>query len=363
MHHQNLSKVAFQHIKDVEIVGLAACVPSGAEENANLDLFAGPQEYKKFVETTGVERRRLGGPGICASDLCYQAADRLITELNWKKEEIDCLVFVSGTPDYVHPATACILQSRLGLPSECMSFDISLECSGWVYGISIIASLVSTSKFRKVLLLAGDTVNVNKNPKLKNIYPLFGDAGTATALVYKEGAQGIMAHMATDGDNYRAIIMEDGGARNPFNEESLKVREFEPGVHRTRLHVYMDGMSVFSFGITKPPKSVRALLEQFQLDKDEIDYFVFHQANQALNDKIGNKLKLPKEKTPGILKNFGNTSTASIPLTMVLRMKDAMNHGGDQRLNVVACGFGAGLSWGSVFFGLQNAYCCDLIEI
>ncbi len=363
--HQKINqpKVAFQHIKNIEIVGLAGCVPSNIQENASLNLFQNNGELNKFVETTGVERRRIVSPGVCASDLCYHAAERLIGELNWEKDEIDCLVFVSGTPDYLHPATACILQGRLGLPQECMSLDITMGCSGWVYGLSIIASAVAAGRFRKALLLVGDTTSMTKSPKDKSTYPLFGDAGTATALVYKEGAQGIMTHLATDGTGYRAIIVEDGGARNPFSADSLKEKEYGPGIVHNRLHTHLDGMSVFSFGISKPPKSINALMQQFQLNKDEIDYFVFHQANKMMIDKIIKKLNIPAEKTPLVLKDFGNTSSSSIPLVMVSRMKDAMNGSRDKSLKIMACGFGVGLSWGSVFFTLQNACCCDMIEL
>lgn len=355
--------MAYQTIKNVKIAGIAASVPVHIEENHSLNLFQSSEDFNKFVASTGVERRRKSPKELCASDLCLQAAEQLIEKLKWEKKEIECLIFVSHSPDYRFPATACILQSRLGLQNECMSLDISLGCSGWVYGLSTIASLISASKFKKGLLLAGDTTTFSKSPKDKGTYPLFGDSGSATALEYAEGANEMFFHMATDGKNYDAIIMEDGGCRNCFNEKSLIETEFEDGSIRNKMHTSMDGMTVFSFGITKVPKSVRKFLDKFNINKDEIDFFVFHQANKMINGRIQKKLNIPDNKMPSILKNFGNTSSGSIPLTMVVELKDQINEIGEKPLSFITCGFGVGLSWGSAYFRLNNAISCDLIEV
>jgi len=354
--------MAFQRIKNVEIAGFAACVPSYNEENENLDIFQNRDEYQRFVEYTGVERRRKAKNGICASDLCLKSAETLISDLGWDKQEIECLVFVSHSPDYLFPATSCILQARLGLSTECMSLDVSLGCSGWVYGIATIASLISVSKFKKALLLVGDTTG-GSNKEDRSIYPLFGDAGSATALAYKKGAADIYTHLATDGNFFDAIMIDDGGHRNPFTADSLTYRKYEDGNVRNRLSIKMDGMTVFSFGISTVPKSVNKFLENFSLDKDEIDYFVFHQANMMINKKIQKKLGIPEEKMPSVLKNYGNTSAGSVPLTIVSEMSDAINITDKQPLNILACGFGVGLSWGTVYFKLKNAICCELLEL
>jgi 3-oxoacyl-[acyl-carrier-protein] synthase III len=354
--------MALQIVKNVEITGFAACVPSYNEENESLEIFHKREEYQRFVDYTGVERRRKVEKGICASDLCLASAEKLVSELGWEKEDIECLIFVSHSPDYKFPATACIIQSRLGLSTECMSFDISLGCSGWVYGITTIASLVSTGRYKKALLLAGDTTgNFSKHDK--STYPLFGDAGTATALQYHEGAADIFSHMATDGNFFEAIIIEDGGHRNPFSNESLAYKTDENGNVSNRLSIKMDGMTVFSFGITTVPKSVNRFIEYYNLEKKDIDYFVFHQANLMINSKIQKKLGIPDDKMPSVLKNFGNVSAGSIPLTIVSEMKEAINKSSNKEMNILACGFGVGLSWGTIHFKLNNALCCELQEI
>lgn len=352
--------MAYQLFKNVRISGISACVPENIEENSLLDLFQSTAEYERFVATTGIERRHVVKKGICSSDLCYEAAEKLINELGWNKKDIDCLIFVSQTPDYILPATACILQDRLQLSNECVSFDISLGCSGWVYGMTVLSSMLSNGNYKKGLLLAGDTVSVTKSPKDKTTYPLFGDAGTATAFEYCEEADGIVSHLCTDGSGAEAIMIRDGGFRYPFTVDSLVYKEYESGSCRNNLQSHLDGVSVFTFGLSKAPKSVNKLLEYSGRKAEDIDYFVFHQANMLMNEKIRTKLKLPQEKVPYILKDFGNTSSTSIPLTMVVSLKKELIN---RNLNIVACGFGVGLSWGSILFNTQSIVCCDLIEI
>lgn len=193
----------------------------------------------------------------------------------------------------------------------------------------------------------------------KSTWPLFGDAGSATALEYDPNSEGFKFHLATDGSGYEAILIKDGGYRNGITEESLSMVEHEKGIKRRNTDLILDGMSVFSFAISRAPESVNKLLEKFKLDKDSIDYYTFHQANLFLNEKIRKKLKLEPEKVPYSLKNFGNTSGATIPLTMVTELRGKLI---SQKLNHIGCAFGVGLSWGSVHFATDRMVCPDLIE-
>lgn len=352
--------MAYQKINNVKISGISACVPRNVEENSSLQLFANANEYERFVATTGIERRHVVEKGVCASDLCYVAAEKLLSELNWERNEIDCLIFVSQTPDYILPATACILQKRLGLSNECMAFDISLGCSGWVYGLTVLSSLLSNGGYKKGLLLVGDTVTVTKSPKDKTTYPLFGDAGTATAIEFDENEEGFKSYLCTDGGGAEAIMIKDGGFRNPFSHESLVYKEYEGGSIRTDLQSYLDGSSVFTFGLSKAPQSIKKLMEFSCSTIDDYDYFIFHQANMLMNEKIRNKLKLPQEKVPYILKDFGNTSSTSIPLTLIVKLREELK---TSNLNIMVSGFGVGLSWGSVAFNTNSIICCDLLYV
>lgn len=343
----------------MKLSGLSACVPRKTEENRDLSLFKG-NEAEKFIESTGVERRRIAALNCTTSDLCFFAAEQLIQDLNWQKEDIDCLVFVTQTPDYILPATSCILQERLKLTQECYTIDISLGCSGWVYGTTVITSLLQNGNFKKGLLLVGDVCTANCNVKDKSTWPLFGDAGTASSFEYEQGNAGFKFHMGTDGSGHKAIIIPDGGFRNPFNNQSLNEYEAEEGIVRNNVNAILNGMDVFSFGISKGPQSINKLLGHFQINKDEVDAFVFHQANLFMNENIRKKLKLPIEKVPYSLKNFGNTSCATIPLTMVTEWKERIKQ---TRQRFIVCAFGVGLSWGSAYFETEKIVCSDLVEI
>lgn len=352
--------MAFQKIENVKITGIAACVPDNSLDNMDLALLGDSSDRAKFVETTGIAKRyTVADKNICTSDLCFEAAEKLIKELDWNKEEIDCLIFVTQTPDYILPATSCVLQHRLGLSTECFTLDISLGCSGWVYGLATISQLLSSGNFKKGLLLVGDTVTVTKSDRDKSTYPLFGDAGTATALEFDNSASPMHFHTSTDGSGYKSIIIEDGGFRNFFKPESLLVKETEPGVFRNNLQSYLNGADVFIFGITKAPKSIKDLMAHFKLNKEQIDFLILHQANKLMNDKIRKKVGIEEDKVPYSLDEFGNTSSASIPLTIVTRLNNQLEN---TRKRFLACGFGVGLSWGSVYFETENLICPQIMK-
>lgn len=354
--------MAFSRIRNAEIRGISACVPCRIIENSSLEIFPSEEDFKRFYATTGIRRRRVADAGTTSADLCLAAANRLLDALAWDREEIDCLIFVSQTPDYILPATACVLQERLGLEQSCAAFDISLGCSGWVYGLSVASSMVSSGGFRKALLLVGDTVTKTKSPQDPATFPLFGDAGTATALEFVAAAPDMYFDLHTDGVNAGAIMIRDGGFRHPFSADSLVAEKKPDGGIRNNLQSYLDGASVFSFGISKPPRSVRFLLEKSGVPAEEISAFFVHQANRMMNEKIRKKCGIPEEKYPYILENFGNTSSTSIPLSFVIgdKMGGGYSFG---RKKFVGCGFGVGLSWGSVLFETENVCCPELLEI
>jgi 3-oxoacyl-[acyl-carrier-protein] synthase-3 len=352
--------MAFLTVKNVALVGISACVPKQIQENKDFSAFSSKEEAERFMLSTGIQRRRIAEKSVTTSDLCFEAAEKLILDLNWNKKDIDCLIFVSQTPDYIVPATSCILQNKLGLSEECYTLDISLGCSGWIYGLSVISNLMSTGSFKKGLLLSGDTLSKINSEKDKSTYPLFADAGTATALEYKINAPNMNFIFSTDGSGYQAIIVPDGGNRNRVTPQSFDLEKIEDGIIRSKLHTVLNGMDVFAFCISKAPESVTKLLEHFSIDRDSIDYYLFHQANLFMNEKIRKKLKLPEEKVPYSLKDFGNTSSATIPLTMLTQLSNSLKN---QDLKLIGCGFGVGLSWGSVFFETNKIICSSLIEI
>jgi 3-oxoacyl-[acyl-carrier-protein] synthase-3 len=346
-------------VNSISIKGISCCVPKNMERNIDLDILT-QEEIQKFVEATGVEERRIATKEICTSDLCCEAAEKLINDLNWQKEEIEILVFVSQTADYILPVSAAILQDRLGLSTNCIAFDVPLGCSGYVYGISIIAAMMKATGLKKGLLLAGDTSSKLLSKTDKSTVPLFGDGGSATAFEFDENADDLLFDLGTDGSGYKTIMINDGGSRNRINADSLLYQTISPGIERNACQLVLDGMDVFSFGISQAPKTVNKLIEKFELDKESINHFVFHQANLMMNKMIVKKLKLAVEKVPYSLKEFGNTSSATIPLTIVAELKNDLTN---TTKDLILCGFGVGLSWGTAKIRLQNAVISDLIEI
>jgi 3-oxoacyl-[acyl-carrier-protein] synthase-3 len=355
--------MAYFKIENVKVSGISACVPKQVEENSNFPLFD-RETFEKYAATTGVERKRVAPDNICTSDLCISAAENLIADLGWTKEDISILVFVTQTPDYILPATAMLIQHKLGLNKECYALDISLGCSGWIYGMSVVTSLLQslntiTGK-GKALLLTGDTHTRFCSKEDQSTYPLFGDVGAATALEYASDAEPMLFNMNSDGSGYKAIIINDGGFRNPFSISSLEKKMRGEGISSNNAQLVLDGMEVFSFGIKRAPECVNALIEKFDLDKNKIDYFIFHQANLMMNEQIRRKLKIPVEKVPYSLKNYGNTASASIPLTMATQIANELQA---RKLQHIACGFGVGLSWGSMYFSTDHIICPFIGEL
>lgn len=352
--------MAFLEFKNVRIAGIAAGVPKNVADNLHPtadDAVSTEYTPEDFVKTTGVRERRVSHT-LTTSDLCYAATEKLISDLGWEKEEIDAIFFVSQTPDYILPATACILQDRLGLSKECYASDMTLGCSGWVYGLSSAVSLLSSGSIRKALVMCGEAKpRFETEKRLRN--PLFGSSGTVTALEYQEGAERIMFHFGTDGSGFDAIITPDGGSRNPVTKDSFD-KEIVEGKETLRLQSRMKGMDVFSFGITTAPKSVKKLAERYGFDYQQADWFVFHQANMKMNNMIAKKLKLPLEKVPSSIYRFGNTNGASIPMTIVSELKGKVEN---QPTTFVCCGFGVGLSWGTVAFKTNRLIISDLVEV
>jgi len=347
--------VPYLTFDDVRIAGISACVPDVVVNNLNSSCFSDYRDAEAFVNSTGVIQRRISTI-LTSSDLGYFAAEKLISELSWERETISCLIFVSQTSDYPLPATSCILQDRLGLSKDSYAADISLGCSGWVYGLSLISSLVSAGNgcsFKRAILIAGDAKAISPPNN-----PLFGFASTATAIEFSKGASPMFYNFGTDGSRYDAIIIPDGGARNGISSSSFLEYEYE-GKRYNRLQPIMSGIDVFSFAISTVPKSVRSLVDNFKLDLNDFDKFVFHQANKQIISTIVRKLGIDVRKVPISIDIFGNTSSASIPLTIV----NDYSEGKINNDKLLCSGFGVGLSWGTVAFESQGILIPAIIEV
>lgn len=354
--------MAFLNVENVEIKGIAACVPERVEENRNYSLMSA-EEIERYIKATGVERRHcaIHDGSICASDLCYTAAEKLISELDWDKSEIDILIFVSQTADYKLPATACVLQDRLKLSTECIAYDIPLGCSGFIYGLGIISNLLSSGTFRKALLMVGNTQSVYSSYEDRTMYLLLGDAGTVTALEYNPTIQRSMNfHYMTDGSGKDFVMVPDGGSRNPISQNSFVMEDYGNGIKRTRLHEKMDGDEVFSYAIRNVPKSFKMLSDYFNLNVDNADYILLHQANKFLCETLRKKLKLPAEKVPYNIHEYGNTSGSTIPLLMVTNLQEQLQ---SKEMELFMTTIGVGFSLGSARIFTSKIVCPDLMTL
>lgn len=343
--------MAYWVIKNVSIRGVTGTVPDNPVKTADFPFFT-QEEADLFDETVGIKSRYIAPPDVCASDLCCDAAERLIAGLNWAKESIDVLLFVSVTGDYKTPPTSAILQDRLGLPSSTFVLDVPMGCCGCVYGINVAGNLISAGTAKRALILVGDTAMRMGSPKDKSRGPLFGDSGTALALEYDTTANDITIDFNTLGSGYTALMTPHGGYRHPINKEtSFEYEDFGNGIIRAPKDALIIGMDVFSFAITKPPISVKKMLDDQGLDKEkDVDYFLIHQANKLIVDRVVKKLKLPIEKVPYNLQEFGNLGGASIIMLMASRLADELSQ---RPLTLMCSSFGLGLTWGTMLLKTQ----------
>jgi 3-oxoacyl-[acyl-carrier-protein] synthase-3 len=332
--------MAGNRLDNVRIAGIAAAVPGQASEVAQ-DAAAAPAEVAKISASTGVLRRHLSGDALCTSDLCHAAATTLLAELNWEKDAIDVLIFVSQTPDYLLPATACSLQGRLGLGRGCAAFDVNLGCSGYVYGLWLAANLINGGA-RRVLLLAGDTISRIVSPEDRSVAYLFGDAGTATAIEASPGAPPLFFELGTDGSGAEHLIVPAGGFRRPSCAETAARSVREGGNIRADEDLFMNGGEIFAFTMTAVPALCRDVLARAEWPAESVDGFVMHQANRFMLQHLARTMKIPKEKLVLALENYGNTSSASIPLALVEALGDRLREG---QSRLLLAGFGVGFSW------------------
>lgn len=350
--------MAFSTVHNIFIEALAAAVPAHTEDNLELQLLS-EKERELFVKTVGIRYRKVAQKNITASDLCLACAEDLFSKKVVNRSEIKVLIFITQTPDYLIPNTASILQHKLGLQKDCIAFDVNLGCSGFVYGLNLAASLLANITEGKALLLVGDVSTAVISKRDKSVVPLFSDAGSATVLAKKTNKI-MQFNLQTDGAEYDDIIISDGGMRNKISGNSLQEIETGKSNFRAPIHMKLDGIRIFNFALREVAPNIKALCEAAKKTQDEIDFFVLHQANRLMLESVRKKLGVEETKVPYSLYDFGNTSSASIPLTMVTNLRDDLMN---RKLKLLLSGFGVGLSWGSVLLETENIFVSPLIEM
>lgn len=334
-------------IEGARIAGVVACVPARVVANEDfVDRFGGG--VAEVTKMTGISERRWVDEDTTASDLCYAAGKRLLTSLEWEPDTIDALIFISQTPDYRLPATATVLQDRLGLPAGVVAFDVNLGCSAYPYGLWLAMMMIQSGSARRVLLAVGDTSSRVIDPADRATAMLFGDAGTMTALEAAQGAGPASFILGSDGRGASNLVIPQG---------AFRTRAMETPNDPEKL--YMDGGEIFTFTLKAVPPLVSDTLQIAGKQIADYDGFLFHQANAFMIRHLTKKSKLPPEKVPLNIDRFGNTSSATIPLLI------ADTLAGDLRgkaLLLAMFGFGVGYSWASASLELGPLKCVEVIE-
>ena len=352
--------MAFMSFNGVGIKALAGAVPHTIIDNLKYTEYFPVDQVKEVVEKVGIYERRFADENTCSSDLCFAAAEKLIADNNIDRNEIDLLIFISQTPDFRMPATSVLLQDRLGLPNSTIAFDINLGCSAFIYGLSVVFSMMQNKGLRKALLLDGETRSKVYSPKDRRSAFLFGDGGVAALIERDEAFGESWFSLNSDGSRGDLIKINGGGYRMPSSIETLKEKVVdEYGNIRSDEQGYMNGGDVFNFVIREIPKDIKRMAEFSGKNLSDLDWYIFHQANNFINSYLAKKLKLDTSKIPSTIAKYGNTSSVSVPLTIVDQLKDKMN--GHNKLLLSA--FGVGMTWATAIVPFEDCKISDIVEV
>ncbi|OUX38070.1 MAG: hypothetical protein CBE26_02015 [Kiritimatiellaceae bacterium TMED266] len=346
----------------VYVRAMATCVPPKKvffEEDAKKANFPDKQ-VARIKKTIGLNTRHVVTDGVTALDLCARAAEKVLAALKPGEDQIDGLIFVTQSPDHFQPCNAAILHGKLGLDPSCAAFDINLGCSGFVYGLSVAASMLNSSDAGNILLLAGDTLSTTTNERDRSAGFLFGDAGSATLISKGRADARLTVSMHTDGTGQHHIKIPAGGFRMPKSSKTAVEVETDDGNILSDDNLQMDGGAVFNFAVSVEPDSVNELLQMTKTQRDDIDYVFFHQANKYFIGYVTRKLGFSKEQVPDdILELYGNQSSASIPCAICHTLGGKITGNYD----IIVSGFGVGLSWASAFMTFQPEFCPPVFEL
>ncbi len=351
----------------MRLVGLISVVPKNVVEHTVAYEHFPKQDVDRVIGNIGVKQHREAAPGTTTSDLVIPAAEALLERLGWARDTVDGLVLVTQTPDYLFPGTSHRIQHALGLPNACMSLDINLGCSGFTHGVIVVRSLLASGVCKRVLLACGDVTTGTIRPgsadarnhgDLGNAL-MFGDAGAVAAFDAEGESQYRGASWGADGSGMNLINVPGGGFREFCSPALFETRLDEGGQPRRAVDLRINGAAIFNFTIRRVPPLIDAVLEKSGWQRDEVDSYVFHQANKFILEFLRKKVKIPAEKVPLSIEQFGNTSSASVPLTLTTQIPDLLARGG----KVMILGFGSGLSWSGVGLDLKDVVVLPLLEL
>lgn len=328
----------------IGIVGVAAALPEQIVTNDDLARTHPAWRMDRVELRTGVRSRRVAGTGETALDLGERASRELLERLAVAPDEVGVVIFCTQTPDHIMPPNACLLQARLSLPTRVIAFDITLACSGYVFGLHLSKALVATDPSATALLVTADTYSRLISPDDRGTSTLFGDGGAATLVRAGERGRIVDVELGTDGASAACFTIPAGGARRPRDAETGTVRTDRSGNSRTLEQIHMDGAAVLAFVQREVPRNVRALLIRNALRPADCDLVIFHQASRVALDYLRGAVGFSREQLYEDLDEVGNTVSASLPIALRHAELESRLRPG---MRVLLVGFGVGLSWGS----------------
>lgn len=314
----------------------------------------------KLKEVMGYDKRRMVEPGVCVSDLAVFGLQSLFDRGLLQKDEIDALLMVSVSPDYFTPPTSNIVQGRLGLKQDMLCLDINQACAGFVIGLMEAFMLLEQESVKKVVLINADVVSRKASPKDRNIYPLIGDAASITIVERDPNGATIHANLKMDGSRADALKIPAGGYRLPSSPETAVMEDVGDNNLRAKDHLYMDGTAIFNFVQLEVPPMIESLLKTAGVPIESVDYFLCHQPNRFMLQKLADKMKVPHARMPNnVVQHFGNSSGATIPTAITFNLAEQVQKG-----HIQAClaGFGGGLAWASMLIRLGDLSFCEMVD-
>ena len=330
--------------KTAKITTIRSYLPEKILTNEDLVKEFEGWSIDKIYEKTGIKERHIAGENECASDLGIEAAKKLFKSGICKPEEIDFLLFCTQSPDYFLPTTACILQDKLGLTKSCGALDFNLGCSGFVYGLSLAKGLIESNLANKILFITAETYSKFVNPKDKSVRTIFGDGAAATLIEAVESDDEFIGPFVfgTDGKGAENLIVPTGWLRQPKNSNTSIEYTDKSGNIRSKDNLFMNGVEIYNFTLETVPAVFNSLLLKANLSINNIDYFVFHQANKFMLEALRKKLGILPERFYNNIENVGNTVSSTIPIALEELIKEKKLKQGNK---VMLIGFGVGYSW------------------
>jgi 3-oxoacyl-[acyl-carrier-protein] synthase-3 len=316
------------------MVGVGHYAPAAILTNEDLEKVLDTSD-EWITSRTGMKRRHVSAPGEATSDLAMAAARHALESASLQPSDIDCYIVATVTPDYPFPATACIVASKLGAQNKA-AFDIEIACSGFIYGLTVAASLVRSGVFKRIMLIGAETLTKIVNKKDRATAILFGDGAGAVILQNSEEDSFLSSELGSDGSRPEILRVQAGGSRY-----ALDPLRYDMGEQ----YIYMEGREVFKFAVTKMIDATESALSKANLTHADLDFLIPHQANKRIIDAAAKYLDMPAEKVLINIHEYGNTSAASIPIALSEAVRSKQIKAGDV---IVFVGFGGGLSWGAV---------------